>query len=491
MDLKPALDGYAGIPQESRLLFRGLRSIESLSVHGLIQHGGRQLRPGLSDASASLSRDQQINQLSRFVVSVYEKPQSSLLDLIGDYFNKKFALQWMRIRSSLGMGLKLSAFEPAFFEDFVWRTFFSKTLGAGDKSLIENSEFRILPPSRHSMQQCGLAGLKLSQNPSFPLVDTSEFDYFITQTPFPGRVHPQTRMVVRYHDAVPILLPHTISNKSIHQAAHFYPLKSNIRQGAIISCISEATRSDLLNIFPEAEGQTRVIHNVVSDEYFPEEVSPKTIAQIIQNRLVSLDGFTHLKTEQTSGRPAKNYDFLLMVSTIEPRKNHQLLLQAWELLKYSIAPNLKIIFVGNTGWDQGPVVQAFQPWAKKGELFWLANVPSPELRALYNAAAVTVCPGLAEGFDYSGVEAMKCGGLVAASDISVHREIYRDGAAYFNPYDAEGAARALFELLRCRGTEAEDQRRQMGIGVADRYRSGVVMSQWREFFDQPMPTLCT
>jgi len=63
-------------------------------------------------------------------------------------------------------------------------------------------------------------------------------------------------------------------------------------------------------------------------------------------------------------------------------------------------------------------------------VFLLNNVPADDLRVLYRHAAATVCPSLAEGFDFSGVEAMRCGGVVLASDIPVHREVYQDAAHY-------------------------------------------------------------
>ncbi|MDR7927306.1 hypothetical protein RIE95_09980 [Acidithiobacillus thiooxidans] len=47
----------------------------------------------------------------------------------------------------------------------------------------------------------------------------------------------------------------------------------------------------------------------------------------------------------------------------------------------------------------------------------LHSVPAEALRLLFRQAVVTVCPSVGEGFDFSGVEAMRCGGVVAASDI--------------------------------------------------------------------------
>ena len=47
LELRPALDGHAGIPQETRLLFRGLRMLDQMDVEGLIIHSGRVLAKAL------------------------------------------------------------------------------------------------------------------------------------------------------------------------------------------------------------------------------------------------------------------------------------------------------------------------------------------------------------------------------------------------------------------------------------------------------------
>jgi glycosyltransferase involved in cell wall biosynthesis len=483
IDLKPALDGYAGIPQESRLLYRGLSAMPTLRVEGLIQHGSRRLRPALTPGARPLSDHKRIDRLSRFVVSLHQNPHSNLLELVQDKLAKLFARQWMRAKIHMRMSLPMSQFDSALFDDFAWRTFFSKTLNARDKPLFKNALYRVLTDSRHTMHSAGLAGLKFSQNPGYPTLDTRDFDYFLTQTPFPGRIKRSTTMVVRYHDAVPILMPHTIKDKAFHQASHFHTLKDNVASGAWFSCISHATRADLLKIFPQAEGRSSVIHNMVSDEYSTEASSPAMVQQIVRNRLAPFDEAKPKLPESFESDTASNpMRYLLMVSTIEPRKNHLLLMQAWEQLRYTLHPDLKIIFVGNAGWDEGPVLKAFKPWAERGDLFWLNNLPSAELRVLYQHAAVTVCPGLAEGFDYSGVEAMKCGGVVAASDIPVHREIYQDASAYFNTYDPEHAAAVLHTLLEDSAAPRLEALRAAGARVSALYSVAAIMPQWEAFF---------
>src|SRR5882762_5005236 len=76
LEMRPALDGHAGIPQATRLLFRGLSMIEGFSVEGLIQSSTHALGKGLPAnrlSSNSLSKDQQLNRLARIVIMLEQR----------------------------------------------------------------------------------------------------------------------------------------------------------------------------------------------------------------------------------------------------------------------------------------------------------------------------------------------------------------------------------------------------------------------------------
>jgi glycosyltransferase involved in cell wall biosynthesis len=486
LDLKPALDGYAGIPQETRLLFRGLRMMDDVDVEGLIQHGSRRLRSAVPPKGKILSSSKRINRLSRVIVSLNENPYSSMLDTMVEGVQRYFALSLLRMRVIAGGSLTPGVFDSNLFDDFIWRSFFSKTLKPCDKELVTSAQYRILRTPKKHLHHVGLSGLRYSSTPRYAKIDTRGFDVFLAQTPFPARVSPGTSMVVRYHDAVPVLMPHTINDKAFHQASHFYALQQNVRAGAWFSCISEATRSDLLKIFPEAEPKTSVIHNIVSNEYFDDQSPKGLVLQIVRNRLAKTDAF---KTDMRSVRfddskdNSGDFDYLLMVSTLEPRKNHMMLMGAWERLKYTSMPKLKLVIVGNIGWDHAPILDAFRPWAERGDLFYLNNVPSSELRGLYKHASATICPSLAEGFDYSGIEAMRSGGIAISSDIPVHREIYGDASVYFNPYSTEDAASVIHSVLAPSGKMMRARLHAEGVRVSDRYTSRNILPKWEEFFD--------
>ncbi len=74
LEMRPALDGHAGIPQEARLLFRGLSTIDGLHIEGLLQSSNRVISMGLAPPGSSqlarLSADRRIHMLSRVVISL-------------------------------------------------------------------------------------------------------------------------------------------------------------------------------------------------------------------------------------------------------------------------------------------------------------------------------------------------------------------------------------------------------------------------------------
>ena len=380
---------------------------------------------------------------------------------------------------------KLFRFDPLHFRDFVWRSLFSKTLPLEDFDAVTSSQFRVARVPWSTMHACALATRKLG-HALYPRLDTRGFDIMIAETPYPGSVAKGTTMVVRYHDAIPLLMPHTISNKAYHQASHYQALRKNVADGAYFACVSDATRRDLVAIFPQAAARAITIHNMVSHHYFPEESSARRVPEIVKTRLnrskkmqrVALFNPALIEEAAREQRPV---DYLLMVSTIEPRKNHSTLLAAWEQLRTERFPGLKLLIVGALGWDHKAIVQRFKPWLEHGDLCVLEDVPSAELRLLYKHARATVCPSFGEGFDFSGVEAMRCGGAVAASDIPVHRDVYGDAAEYFSPYSARGMAQALARVIDPAQAPRRQQLVDEGAVISARYLPERILPRWQDF----------
>ena len=502
LEMRPAFEGFAGIPQEVRLLFKGLSSLSNLEIEGLLQTSHRTLAKGIKRNNIFKTEDnigRKINRYSRVVISLTESPYSgNFFKNIVEFTEKKLISFLLLISIFFNIGkIRITKFESNFFKDFIWRSLFSKTLSANDFELVSDKNHRICSIPWHNMHMAGLLTMNIFNVPRYPKLDTEDFEIFIGQTPYPGRVNSNTKLVIRYHDAIPIFMPHTIPNKSIHQATHFYALANNVKNNSWFACVSESTRQELLKVYPELEKRSVTIHNMISNAYFNENADKNLIPEIIRSRLHEGDGAKgiDLNVKFLTLREKENFyksnldsiEYLLMVSTIEPRKNHSRLIAAWEVIRQKYHPNLKLIIVGGLGWNYESLMPTFKNWIDRGQLFMLSSVPSPELRRLYKNATATVCPSLGEGFDFSGVEAMRSGGVTVASDIPVHREVYQDAAEYFNPYSTMSLVESLKKVLYDKNS---DQVRQTlvskGEQVSAQYLPETILPQWDAFLNKLM-----
>jgi glycosyltransferase involved in cell wall biosynthesis len=480
--MRPAFDGFSGIPQETRLLFRGLSLLNGVSVEGLLQHAGRVLPSGLSRVNSDhmdrKSRDKELNRLGRVVIVLEQNYWDSILRTYGYTFA-------MAIWHLLGGRQRLTRFEPTHFQDYLWRRLFSKSLPPADFEVVTRAGFRIAREPWNAMQICAAVTRAMGWPSLFPRLNTRDFDVMIVETPYPASMSKNTKLIVRYHDAIPLTMPHTISDKRWHHAFHYYALRKNVSNGAWFVCVSEATRKDLISAFPEADQRSLTIHNMVSHNYFDEDSKPERIRQIVRTRINSklhppLDAsFTRRLFEDSAW--LEPLDYLLAVSTIEPRKNHETLLSAWEKLRVERFPSLKLMIVGKLGWHHTAIVEKFRPWLERGDAFLLEGVASNDLRLLYKHACATICPSYGEGFDFAGIEAMRSGGAVVASDIPVHHEIYIDAAEYFNPYSVDDLSSAIERVIGPATMGRRDELIAKGAVVSARYTYDTILPQWASF----------
>lgn len=484
LEMRPALDGHSGIPQETRLLFRGLAGIDGVQIIGLLQSGNLVLDKGLPlrDGQSAISPGAaaHIDRLSQVVVSMQQGAAAHKPEYLRKKLLKYFGLMGTTLGAALGCKVALTAFDATHFKDFVWRSMFAKTLPSTDFDCVTSRPFRVMRWPWSLLNAAGVATSWLG-HAVYPRLDTAGIDLMVAETPYPGRVSRDTRLVVRYHDAIPLLMPHTVKDRGYHRALHLQALKRNAADGAWFACVSEATRQDLLSVMPALEPRTVTIPNMISHHFFPESAPAARVPEIVwsrKNRHAPHEGGADIAADDIADGMLP---YLLMVSTVEPRKNHLALLDAWELLRASGHPRLNLVCVGGLGWDHQAILQRFSPWLRRGGVHLLEGVPADDLRLLYRHAQVTVCPSFGEGFDFSGVEAMRSGGVVAASDIRVHRDVYGTAAEYFSAYSAQEMAAAIDRLI---GPDAEPRRQVLhdeGARVAAQYLPERVMPQWADF----------
>lgn len=152
-------------------------------------------------------------------------------------------------------------------------------------------------------------------------------------------------------------------------------------------------------------------------------------------------------------------DFVLFVSTIEPRKNHMLALNAWSrMIKARPAGKVPcLVCVGSSGWMNEPFYQRLErDHALRERVVVMQNVSEQTLQLLYSRALFTLFPSLYEGWGLPISEALAHGKVPLVSRVSSHPEAGGDLAVYFD-VASEGDFQSKLEAL----IDNDDMRRAL------------------------------
>lgn len=154
----------------------------------------------------------------------------------------------------------------------------------------------------------------------------------------------------------------------------------------------------------------------------------------------------------------KEVPTFLVVGTVEPRKGHSLLLDAFEEL-WSKGRQYNLVIVGKQGWLVDELVHRLHTHPENGRyLYWLERASDEFLDELYGSAACLLAPSKGEGFGLPLVEAARRGLKIIARDIPVFREVAGGGATFF-PAKASGKelAQVIDEWIVEHGSKAESR----------------------------------
>ncbi|MBV1903498.1 MAG: glycosyltransferase family 4 protein [Marinosulfonomonas sp.] len=138
-----------------------------------------------------------------------------------------------------------------------------------------------------------------------------------------------------------------------------------------------------------------------------------------------------------SGNPHENppiaQPYFITLGTIEPRKNHTLLLDIWDRLAKSDDPFPGLVIVGRRGWKNQSVFERLDE--KPAGVVELNDLPDRDVWALMSGAAGLLFPSHCEGFGLPAAEAAVMGVPVICSDLPVFREILGNYPVYADVAD--------------------------------------------------------
>jgi glycosyltransferase involved in cell wall biosynthesis len=142
----------------------------------------------------------------------------------------------------------------------------------------------------------------------------------------------------------------------------------------------------------------------------------------------SLKACDNVKNAVSTGR------YILMVGTIEPRKNHKIVLDALDAGMGGV--DMNVIFAGRIGWNVSELENRIRNHKLNGtKLFYFDSASDDDIDYLYKNAFAVAFPTYNEGFGLPVIEAFQRNTPVFASDIEVLHEVAGDFADYFDNTD--------------------------------------------------------
>jgi len=248
----------------------------------------------------------------------------------------------------------------------------------------------------------------------------------------------RTPLTATLYDMTCYLMPEVHTEANIVAEQHF---AKTLRRARGIIAISESTRNDAIRILGLPPEKMEVIYPGVAPAFFD---CPLEAADAVRRRY-GLD------------KP-----FVLYVGTIEPRKNVDLLLDAFAALPAEVRAAWELVIAGSVGWNAERTMERLRAAR------YLGYVPEPDLAPLTKAASVFAYPSLYEGFGLPAAQALAAGTPLITSNVSSLPEVGGDAAILVDPRSESELRSALLRLLT--DSEGRAHAADAGRKIADRFR---------------------
>jgi glycosyltransferase involved in cell wall biosynthesis len=262
----------------------------------------------------------------------------------------------------------------------------------------------------------GLGALALSNYTPLPILDWATRDADIFHATVLVRNPPRrARLTATIHDMTAWTMPEL--HPSANRRAEF-SFADLARRADRLIAVSQCTKNDAVRVLGLDPDKITVIHSGVADAFF----DPPPI---------------DVRAKYNLTRP-----YVLFIGTIEPRKNIDTLIDAFQALPRYVRDSHDLVIAGPMGWAS-PQTRTNLITAR-----YLGYVPEPDLAPLTAAATVFAYPSLYEGFGFPVAQAMAAGTPVVTSNLSSLPEIAGDTALLIDPRSQSALRDALARLLQ-------------------------------------------
>jgi glycosyltransferase involved in cell wall biosynthesis len=221
----------------------------------------------------------------------------------------------------------------------------------------------------------------------------------------------QLRSVFMVHDLIPLTHPEYC--RPLERARHARRIETVLRTASAVLTNSNAT--------------LQALTSYAADRGYP---MPLALALPLAAAELPADG-------RSSPLPEP---YFVMLSTIEPRKNHWMILHVWRRLIERLGQSApRLVVIGQRGWECENVVDLLERCdSLRGVVIHKADCSDAELVTYLRHALALIFPSFVEGYGLPLTEALSLGVPAIVSDLPVFREIAGDVPEYLDPLDGTG-----------------------------------------------------
>lgn len=460
--------GYSGIPQDSRRIFKMLQASGYLQVDAMIMGSERRInisRKSQFDHSLEgrFNRVKDLIQIYGLKRPVFGRiPYAARLSALID-----FLLAFLNAFTRVPLSNPVSCEAVSYL---LYRYFEADDLASKRSNYI--SKIRFANIARKTLSICTTLGRNIK-------IDTSEYDFFFTPIPCGLRVSPNTQLVVRYHDAIPITHPELVN--SIESAVHLYvALKNCVEQNAIFVCNSYSSEQELRELFPGKN-----LRCVTIPCSIPRRLPDKE--KISYSKVLGNMSSVHAKFGQANLTYISSFleePYLISIGNLEPKKNQERLIKSLCKL-HDQGDTVNLILVGNKGWKSEGIIQQITAACNLKIILHLENVERGDLQVLISRARAFIFPSLIEGFGMGIAEAMALSRLVLCSDIPAHKYVTGGNAIFFDPIDDQSIMDAIRNADGLMNQKNHLKIVNAAYEFSNNYSANRLQPKWHDVFMRP------
>lgn len=242
---------------------------------------------------------------------------------------------------------------------------------------------------------------------------------------------------------------------------------ASVRHARHIFCISQATQSQVLDLYSVTKWRTSITYPALSDKV--------ALTKILRSNLLH-----ELQID---------YPYFLYVGTLQPRKNVVSLVKAYErfaafchMKKHSKKDSLPhLVLAGKPGWLTQQLDQTLKSSSVQKTIHRLGYVTDQQKAVLFDQSVAAVCLSLEEGFGIPSLEALQYGTIPLVSNSSSLPEVVGPAGILVDPLDTEAIAEQLWSIYTMK-RQHRAQLRKLG-------RVQVAKFSWQHSAQQVLKTM--